>query len=481
MQRGTWGALALVGLAIAVRMVGLHTQSLTTDECIELETARQPLAALISAANSFPPLYHLVLKSWCAIDPSPFAGRHLSVLLGVVAVIAVKRLATEAVDARTGWMAGLLAACSPFLVFYSQQGRGYMLYLLLATGAMFFGLRLCRGATWRDRIGFVVCGVLGGYTHYYFAVLLVAIACGVWWVRGLKEAVKELLPLAAMIGLCCLPLVSLLGPDLSYQREIRAPRGMDALTLGYTFFSFESGYTLGPARRELHEPGQAQQQIVQALPVLGLVGAVVAVLWWIGLPALWRQDSGRFWLAVLLVPFGVLAVLCATMGVTYNTRFVVFAWVPYSLVTSTALGRLSVGAFVPLTVALLVIYSTALVQRHRVDRYQNADMHAVAQFLEDREPHPVLVCSGYMAKPLQAYLSPRFTVADMMDAGYTSGSVERAIKQLSETESACWLVYSREFHGDPEGMILQAAKQQRAAALVHQAAGVRVFACEPIP
>ncbi|MEM8678229.1 MAG: glycosyltransferase family 39 protein [Planctomycetota bacterium] len=478
MTRSRWGLIALLTLAALVRLAGLHSQSLTMDECLEIELAQRPLAEIIAAPNSFPPLYHILLKLFMSIDPSLLAVRHFSVLCGLFAVLAMKRLGTEAVNARTGWVAGVLAAVAPFHVYYSQQGRGYMLIMGLASWALIYGLRLSREASWRDRLGFVLIAVAGGYTHYYFAVLLVAIACGVLAVRGLRFAVRELLPLAAIIGLGCAPLLGLVRADLDYQKGIREARPMDVLSLGYTFFSFESGYTLGPSRRELHHSDQRRELVRRALPLVATVGIVAGGLLCLGTIRLVQVKEWPYWLMTLGVPFGVIGVLSAVCGVTYNTRFVVFCWMPYALVTATALASLSTRWLVPTSVALLTIYGTALYNRHAVPQYQNEDTRGVARFLVAQPQRTVFICAGYMDKSLRTYLPSPWQVVGLQDQGYPDGSPAQALEALSDPP--CWLVYVRPFHGDPEGVILDTLRKHRGVQVVYQAAGVTVFDCGPL-
>lgn len=470
--------ILLLVVAAGIRLIGFSSQSLTMDECMEISTAESSSQEILYAANSFPPLYHLLLKAWFAIDPTPLAVRTFSLIVGLGSIWVIGRLATEAVSEKVGVLAAAVATFSPFHIYYSQQGRAYMLYILLGALAMQYGLRLVREPSNGNRLAFVMIGVLGGYAHYYFALVLVSIGIGILIVNGPSSFLKQVVPPALAIGMLCSPLVWLLADDLNYQRDLREPRPASLSAIGYTFFSFESGYTLGASRSELHwlPPDDAFQM---ALPWIIPIAILVSFLGWQGIIELRKTGTLGYWACLLVIPFVAVVMLCAWLGVTYNTRFLVAAWIPYVLVIASGLGGIRRQPLLLLVASLLAfIYGSAIYNRHVLPRYQNEDMRAVARFLEAAEPRPVLVCAGYMDRPLKKYMAHPETIIRVRDRS-CAGSDEEAIAKIQSYKEPFWFVYSREFHGDPEGAILSAIREHGELQSELEAAGVVVYDGRP--
>lgn len=368
-------------LAVAARSYGLASQSLTADECFELETAGQSIREIIFASNSFPPLYHLLLKGWMFFDQGPNASRNLAFVIGILTLGVFWRLMVEAANRKTAIVALSLAAASPFHVYYSQEGRAYGLFLLLAILAVLYGLRLIRevGSEWesegkwariRDRFAFVAVSVAGGFTHYYFIGVLVSIALGGIAVKGFRATRKQFLPLALFVGVLTIPLFFLLPSDLENQRTLSAssPGGLTAI--GYTFFSYESGYTLGPSQAQLQEMSEAEATR-SVIRWVGCVGVVVGCLIPLGCLYFQRRNELAYWLVLLTVPFIFVGLLSLILGVNFNPRFVIFCWVPYCLLIATGFQSLLPKPRLALGIALAAIYGLALFNRHHVPEYQN--------------------------------------------------------------------------------------------------------------
>ena len=466
-------------LAVGLRSFGLSGQSLSIDECLEMQMAESSSGEILRAPNSFPPAYHLLLKGWRSIDGGKIAVRRLSLLFGLLSLPVIWKLAREAFDEETAIIALSIAAVAPFHVYYSQEGRVYSLFLLLSALAMLLGRRLLRDDVrpW-DRCAFVLVGAMGGYTHYYFAVLLVAIGIGFLLSKGPVFTLGRLVPLAIAIGVLAGPLFGLLPDDLGFQKELRAPRPASLAAIGYTLFSFESGYTLGPSRSELHtiSGGAALRQ---ALPWVASLGLVAGSLFLLGLRRLWKDEARLFWLSVLLVPFGIVIVLCSLLGVTYNTRFVVFCWLPYSLVVAAGITDLNARRKLLVAILLLGFYGVAIYNRHYVPAHQNEDMKSVATFLDHQDAAPVFVCSSYMDIPLREYLRDPTRAIRFVDRSLVGHAEEEGLATLDDQRARFWFVYSREFHGDPEQAVFLHVKQHHQAILKMEAAGVRVFECFP--
>jgi 4-amino-4-deoxy-L-arabinose transferase-like glycosyltransferase len=172
-------------LALGLRLYMIDASSLWNDEGTSVAVAQRSLATIArDAANDIhPPLYYWLLHGWVKMAGTSEAGvRSLSAALGVVLVAVVYVLGKLLAGRGAGLIAALLAAISPFQVYYSHEARMYMLLALLAALAFYAALRWAAAATGqnrRERWGWAVLYVLsaaaGLYSHYAFPMILAAV------------------------------------------------------------------------------------------------------------------------------------------------------------------------------------------------------------------------------------------------------------------------------------------------------------------
>lgn len=184
--------LAFILLAFILRVYHLDFQSLWRDETDAVRFATQPLSQILSTftkPGENGPLFFLLLRPWLqVVGQSEFALRFFAVFWGVLSVpltwalarrllrfwpAAIKPAATAQVSA----LAALLVATSPYLVWYSQEGKMYALVTALALSsllALLWALTAAAGAGWRwlAYIVYIVLTSLGFYLHVMLVLLL---------------------------------------------------------------------------------------------------------------------------------------------------------------------------------------------------------------------------------------------------------------------------------------------------------------------
>lgn len=205
--------LAILLLALGLRLYHLDAQSLWNDEGTSVALAQRDLVTIARHASHdiHPPFYYFMLHGWVALaGTSEVAVRSLSAVAGVALVAGVWALGRRLVGPIAGSLAALLAAVAPFQVYYSQEARMYIgaaLFALLATIAF---ERLLRGgdpssrASARDlnlvgappaagdggaphRAAYPILYALAAtaaiYSHYLSATVLVAhnVVFIAWW------------------------------------------------------------------------------------------------------------------------------------------------------------------------------------------------------------------------------------------------------------------------------------------------------------
>jgi 4-amino-4-deoxy-L-arabinose transferase-like glycosyltransferase len=476
-------AIALILLVATVLRLGqLNAQSLSMDEARDLEIARGGVASLGASENRFPPLYHVLLSTWLKVVPWDATGRGLSALLGVLTVLAMGGLGRELGGSAAGLWAALLAAVSPFLVWYSLEARAYALYLLVAAVALWQFAAAMKDDASRHWIAFAIACIAGAYTHYYFG-LLIALA-------GLMILVSARLRPSPVLGLCTfgviaagtLPSLWLLKNDLDQPWGYARNSEFSLAALGYTYFSYLSGYTLGPSLRELHTVSGGEAAM-RAAPWLAAIGASMAILIWQALAnasARLRRRYAGCLVVFCIAPAAIIGIVSELAAFGYNVRHA--QWAVFPLIVALAMGAaygrprwLSVSA----VAVLLACFAAALAYRLVDENHRVEDARAVAAYItaHDRQA-PTFVLSGYMRLPLAAYMGGDQEPIALPDAGDGENADRRAVdrvRQSASTGQRFWLAYTREFHGDPQGV--QLAALENAFELKHVAAfaGFRLF------
>jgi len=168
--------LLVILLAFGLRLYHLEYQSLWRDEVDALLFARQGLAELLplfSTPGHNGPLYFAMLHFWTRLaGDTEFALRFQSLVCGVLAVPAVYVLGRRWVGRMGSLVAALLCATSPYLIWYSQEGKMYALLFLLSalsTYVYLLALERDRAYLWGS---YVLLAAASMYVHL-LAVLVI--------------------------------------------------------------------------------------------------------------------------------------------------------------------------------------------------------------------------------------------------------------------------------------------------------------------
>jgi mannosyltransferase len=193
----------VVLLAFALRLYRLGYQSIWYDEGVSIHLAQKSLAALIAhtARDIHPPLYYCLLHFWVkAAGSSEFAVAFLSLSFGLLVIPLVYRIGRHLYNPMVGSLAAFLVAISPYNLWYSQEMRMYTLGASLGLISLYSLLQLLARARCRTQgtscrvywVGYILSAVLGLYTLYYFAFLLVFLNLFVlgWWLWAWRKGIR---------------------------------------------------------------------------------------------------------------------------------------------------------------------------------------------------------------------------------------------------------------------------------------------------
>lgn len=189
------GAVFILLLATFLRFHLLEAQSFWNDEGNSARLSERSLPAIVegTASDIHPPLYYLLLRAWRELaGETEFGLRAFSAFAGILTVAITMALARSLsrYPVATAFVAGLLVAASPVLVYYSQETRMYMLLALLAVASTWVLLEWLRRRavgrpTWFATMAYVLLSAAGLYTHYFYPAVLGAqgLLMLIWLVR----------------------------------------------------------------------------------------------------------------------------------------------------------------------------------------------------------------------------------------------------------------------------------------------------------
>lgn len=170
--------VGLTVLAAVLRFVDISSQSYWLDESQAAHELSLSFGSMFGAWNSAewnPPLYLIVAWPWARVFGTGEAGlRSLSAILGTGLVPLLYLGGRELVSRRAGLVAAALAAVNPFMIWYSQEAREYMLLVVLCAAAMVCFARAWRSGSSRAVVWWGVLSALALMTQYFAGFLIAA-------------------------------------------------------------------------------------------------------------------------------------------------------------------------------------------------------------------------------------------------------------------------------------------------------------------
>jgi 4-amino-4-deoxy-L-arabinose transferase-like glycosyltransferase len=371
----TCALVATCALAFALRVTRLGFQSLWRDEVDAIRFAARPLGELLrsfTTPGENGPLFYLVLRPWLAVvGDGEFALRFFSVALGVLAVPLVFRLARRLFPSApvTALAAALLAATSPYLVWYGQEGKMYALVVVLVLLSMERFVAAMQRGGWYRWLGYVVATAAAFYVHLVAIFILPVQVIGFFlFDRPVRRARRK--PWLASLAVLVLPYLPMLAWQVPLLLE-QGETGFRFVPLHDMLASLLANYSLGVV------PGG----------ILWTVGLFVALL--LAAVLYWRDEESSpasivLLLCWLVVPVaGLFAV--SLLRPLYTARYLMFVLPAYLLLL--AAGVAALGRRAPLLAglvlgAILVVNSWGLWRQASTPL--KADFRAATRYVSSR-------------------------------------------------------------------------------------------------
>ena len=387
-----WSLVALVVLAAAIRILTIDNQSFWADEALTAYEAHLPFGAMVNTVvhvETTPPLYFVLIWGWAHVfGTSEVALRSISTMAGVAMVPIAYLSARELVSRWAAVLAAAFVMVNPFMIWYSQEARAYMLLAALTGASFLWFIRARRDPSRRNLTWWVVFSALALMTHFFagFAVAPEA----VWLVWKWRNRVVVLaVAVTALVQTAMAPFAFI---DTSHgvgwiAAVPRTSRVADAAL----------EWAVGTVFRRVTVP----EGLIGAAAFL----ALVALLLTFAGDRHTREGAGVAAViaaAVFLVPLAL-----GFLGQDYFlSRNVIPAFIPLVTVVAAACvaprARVLGGAFAAVLLAVFSV-ATAQVQTHAY--LERPDWRNVARALgRATVPRAILAADGTTADPLKIYM-----------------------------------------------------------------------------
>lgn len=390
--RDRWWLAAIVVGGAVLRFATLDARSFWFDEAATVRVLSGSFGQMldrIPAYEGTPPLYYVLAWFWTQVFGTGEVGlRSLSVVFGTLTIPVAYAAARRAVSARAGLVAALLAAVSPPLVWFSQDGRTYALAVLLAGLAFLAMLRARETARDRDLALWALAGALSIASHYFAAFAVAAEAALLLAPRATRRRVGAYVavPAAAAAALAV----------LAWSQRDQGGAFISGISLVQRLGRFVPEYVVG-----FQPPLQIPISVLSGL-------ALLAVAW-----LLWRRtDADERAGARLGAIVGGAALLGPVlMAVLPRMDYVLprntmAAWVPLAVVAAAGLGARRAGVFgaATLTAVCALALAVNVVTAGR-PKFDHDDWRGAARILGPCTGARVVVATPASgALPLSLYL-----------------------------------------------------------------------------
>jgi uncharacterized membrane protein len=461
-----WILVCLTVLGAALRFSTVANQSYWFDEAQAAHEMHLSFGALLStlgAQETSPPLFFVLGWLWAKVFGTGAAGlRSLSVIAGTAVIPIAYLCGRELVSRRAGLVAAALAALCPFMIWYSQEAREYMLLAALSGASLLFFARALRRPSRRELGWWALFSALAVLTHF-FAVFLIAPEA--LWLLYKARSRASLLAVGAVavVGAALLPLaISDTAHPIGWIRLIPLSTRIQQVPVTFGFGT-------------LYQSSWATHALLGAAVLAAILAALLLL-------AGGRAERRGAAIAAGLAAVALLApLLAAELGHDYYiARALIPAWIPLAVVIGAACtAPRAQAAGMALTAVLLGSFLYAEVRIEGNPQYQRPDWRGVAAAVGQAiGPRAVVVYDGSLAiDPLKLYVRGMpwnqaggvpVTVSEVDVVGSTwqapSRSLPAGAKLLSSKSVDSYLV--QRFLVSPAWRLTPAAIGQRAGTLL---------------
>jgi 4-amino-4-deoxy-L-arabinose transferase-like glycosyltransferase len=457
---GVWPLLA-INLALLFLQIG-H-QSLWLDEMTSLAVASGPVEqalAFFRQHREQHPVYYILLKGWLVFGSSEAALRSFSAVAAATTTILLYFAGRRLVGEWTARVVTLLAACSPFLVYYGQEGRMYAMLMAEAVGLTHLFHLWWQRPTRVRALAYWVVGVLTVYTHIAGVFVVAAHAAWALMARERWERRGAALLICGAVGVSYLPWLGFLlghpSPEQDWKSWLHAAFG-----LPYTLLRWSLGYSVVLANAGWKE--RVPDLVWENAPVLAAAVVGYGFLFLTGFARLQARlrDPAGLVILLLLVPV-LMAAVASPVAILLSERYLSVSFPAYLLIVAAGIEQVVRGATRRMTVQIVApilvagSVGVALWRYYTDSAYGKAEWRAVARLVEhSARPDDAILLHSSAIEPVFRYYAKR------LPAVWTTS--DPAVLDSVDTANRVWVVISHAMDGgDP---VLRALAPGRVADL----------------
>jgi uncharacterized membrane protein len=389
-----WVVAAITVVGAALRFATIASQSYWFDEATTAHAVTLSLGGLLHAVRtteSTPPLYYMLAWVWANVFGAGEAGlRSLSAVAGTALIPITYLCGRELVSRAAGYVAATLAAVSPFMIWYSQEARAYMLFAALCGLSLVFFARARREPSTSNITWWAIWSALALLTHFFGGFLVAPEA--LWLLVALRS--RRVVIATAVLAVVQLAVIPIAVNDLSHP------------LLGWIKqFPLHTRIEQVPIAFGLSTLYQSSL-VTHGLLAVGLLAAACAALL-----LLESEQSHRRGAAVAAVMAGTVLLVPLILAVAgrdyYIARNLIPAWIPLAVVIGAACtSRRTLPVGIPLAALAVagLVYTGIYINQH--PQYQRQNLRGVAKALGPGSGPRAIVAyqGGVVAQPLALYL-----------------------------------------------------------------------------
>ena len=446
---------ALIGLWIGMQ------QSVWFDEAYSIMVANTSIGQLINltAVDTHPPLYYIVLKLWASIFGwSELALRSLSVIASASAVFVGLLLIRRLFDVRSALITIPFVMLAPFLLRYAFEIRMYALASLICISATFVLILAIESKNkmrqWILYSIYAVLVAIGVYTLYYTVLLWLAhFVYLVWLTKKNKQACIRSPWLLAYAGsiVLFLPWMPTFISQISNGAlaPISQPLTVENL-LGIVSFQF------------LYRPFW-QLDAIWSLVFIALISGLI----YLGIKAKKKKKKPEKKYILLLLAYFLIPIIILTIVSIFRPMYVerYLAHVSIAMILLSAVivaianrnGKLITRLLSIAVFSILFAGTVRLVEvgNFNFQRLQTPQIDSAVASIDCSDGQTVLAADPYVAIELSFYLSDScdmrfFSETAELSGGYAplSNSPKRVFDPASELSGIDKITYV--YYGEPK-------------------------------
>jgi mannosyltransferase len=388
----TWAVIGLIAVAAVIRIIAIDNQSFWMDEALTAFEARSSFGGMLGTVlhvETTPPLYFVLIWVWAHLFGSgEVALRSISTLSGIALVPITYLAGKELVSRRVGVLAAAFVTVNPFMIWYSQEARAYMLLTALCGASFLWFIRARRAPTPRNLARWTIWSALALMTHFFAGFLVAPEALWLLWVARSRVAGGAI----AVIALIELAMVPFAVSDTSHGANWIASVPRNARISSAIL---EWGVSI------LYRRATVNQGLLAGAALLVILAGLVMA----GGDSRTRRGAGVT--AVLAASVFLAPLALGFLGQDYFlSRNVMPALVPVTVLVAAAclaprtrlLGGLLAGV-------LIAMFSWAAIRVQTELPFERPHWRSVARALGPATvPRAVLAAGGTTADPLKIYL-----------------------------------------------------------------------------